>query len=244
MEKRPILTIDDDPITCELIDAILTEAGFEVLSAPDGPSGIERARMARPGTIILDLMLPGLDGIAVCQRLKHDPVLLNIPVIAITASSELKWSEEAFYAGAEFFLSKPFRAANLISVVRLGVETTQRDIRVYLRMHSRLEAELPVRIFNPWDRENSRGIVSRAENVSHRGLLIWLPEIIPAGTVVRLQLGLPQGEVTAEGQVIWHDYELGDRPIPHGIRLVQFEEKAGEKQYRRYLSKLPLRRTW
>ncbi len=244
MQKHSILVIDDDPKACELINAILTEAGYEVLSVLDGPSGIALARTSRPAVIILDMMLPGLDGIVVCERLKQDPVLLNIPVIAITASLESKYTGEAFRAGAEFFLSKPFRAANLISVVRMAEETTQRDIPVRLRMHSRLETELPVRVVIPGDEGSACEIVGRTENVSHGGFLIWLPEMIPAGTVVCLQLGLPRGMVTAEGEVIWHDYEPGDRPIPHGIRLVHFAQKAGEIQYRRHLNKLPLSSTW
>ena len=64
MERRPILVIDDDPRFCEFVSAALSRTGFEVLSAPDGPSGIELARAMQPTVILLDMMLPEVDGIA------------------------------------------------------------------------------------------------------------------------------------------------------------------------------------
>src|SRR3989304_1458779 len=87
MRNRPILVIDDDPHSLELVSAILGEADFEVLSAADGASGIELARTARPAVIILDMMMPGIDGINTLQTLKRDPVVKDIPVIAIRAPS-------------------------------------------------------------------------------------------------------------------------------------------------------------
>ena len=77
MPKRSILVIDDNPQMRELITAILTSAGFEVHSAPDGISGIELARTVQPAAIVLDMMMPGIDGIDTLERLKRDLVLFS-----------------------------------------------------------------------------------------------------------------------------------------------------------------------
>jgi len=127
MRKRPILIIDDNRDLCDLVTSVLGGAGFEVLSAPDGLSGLESARRSRPAAILLDMMMPGLDGLDTCRRLKKDRVLGVIPVIAITATGDLRYTERAFYAGAEFFLPKPFGAESLVHVVTLATGAARRD---------------------------------------------------------------------------------------------------------------------
>src|SRR3972149_4230355 len=75
MRTRPILIIDDDHALCELVASTLSRTGFKVLAAFDGPTGIETARDAHPAIILLDMMMPGLDGVGTCERRKQDPVL-------------------------------------------------------------------------------------------------------------------------------------------------------------------------
>jgi CheY-like chemotaxis protein len=94
MRNRPILIIDDDPQVCELVVDILARADFEVLSAPNGPEGIELARTAQPAVIILDMMMPEMDGLNTLKDLKRDPVLKDIPVVGITASTDLTYTEK------------------------------------------------------------------------------------------------------------------------------------------------------
>ncbi len=120
VELHPLLVIDDDPRFCEWVAAALKGTAFEVLSAFDGPSGIELARAAQPAVILLDMMMPGADGLATCKQLKRDPLLRDIPVIGVTASDDLKYPEQAFRAGAHLFLAKPFGAEGLLHVVKLA----------------------------------------------------------------------------------------------------------------------------
>lgn len=237
MERRPILVIDDDPLFCELVTARLMDSAFDVLSATDGPSGIELARTAQPAVILLDLKLPGVDGIATCKRLKRDYVLGDIPVVAVTASLELKYTEQAFYAGADFFLSKPFSANRLLRVVELAAKRSHQ--RKGRRASPRFPAALPVRCCAPGDAERTRELMGQTGDVSLGGVLLFLPETLPPGLVLGLQLALPSGPVTAEGTVVWR----GPQPAvggktPHGIRLLRFVEDAGLVEHRRYLSQL------
>ncbi len=236
MQTRPILVIDDDQVLRELAGSVLTGAGFRVLEAPDGLAGIKLAQTAQPAVILLDMTLPGLDGVRTCQRLKQDGTLADIPVVGITVSSDLQDAEQAFRAGAEFCLAKPFEAESLIEVVNSATRRAQRETP--RRGDPRLPAELPVRCVIAGDGEPSREVAGVAINASLRGLHLFLSEKLAPGTTLRLHLELPKGAVTAEGEVIWQSDEVADQILPHGVHLLRFVEDTGFLQYRRYLKAL------
>lgn len=242
MQTRPILVIDDDPRFCELVSATLWGTGFEVLSAPDGPSGIELARAAQPAVILLDIMMPGIDGIATCKRLKQDPIAGDIPVIGITASPDLKYTEEAFAAGAELFLAKPIGVKSLTQVVRLATQRVHRETEH--RVYPRFPAELAVGcLVQGGNAATTRQVLGRTGNVSLGGLLLFLPERLPPGVVLGLLLALPlpTEPITAEGTVVWDDPKpTGNGKTAHGIRLMRFFEHFGLAHYQRYLSRIAL----
>lgn len=240
MRNRPILIIDDDPQVCELVIDILTGADFDVVAAPNGPAGIELARTARPAVIILDMMMPGMDGINTLRDLKRDPLLKNIPVVGITASADLTYTQKAFRTGAQFFLPKPFRAASLLRVVELAADAAERHTPMHRRRrHPRRPAEVAVRCFVPGEAETTRQVAGETSNVSLGGLLLKLPETLDPGTDLRLALGLPEGPITAKGMVMWQDPKpSGEGTFRHGIQFLGFTQEAGLSQYRNYLSQI------
>lgn len=239
MRNRPILVIDDDRRSCDLIAGIFAGSEFEILAAHDGPSGVETARTTQPAVIILDMMMPGPDGVHTCQRLKRDPVLWDIPVIGITASADLRYTERAFQAGAEFFLPKPVRAASLLHTVELALEAAQKPRRRPQRPLPRFRVEIPVRCIVSGDAETTREVIGETDNVSVGGLLLWLPERLAAGTVFRLRLGFPKGPIHAEGVVVWQTHEpTTDGGIRHGVQFLRFIEGSGVVRYRRFLSQI------
>ncbi|HET7854321.1 MAG TPA: response regulator [Candidatus Methylomirabilis sp.] len=231
MQNGLILVIDDDSALCELVRTVLTPVGLEVLTAPDGLRGIELARAAKPTVILLDMILPGLGGIRTCQLLKQDPVLARTVVVAITASPDLRYTEQAFRAGAEFFLKKPFGADGLVQVVKHAVERAQVGGR--RRTHPRFPLDLPVRCV-------VEEVMGRVVNASLGGLRLDLAEKLAPGTTFRLQLELPTGIVIAEAKVIWQDDEVIDRKIrhTHGVRLLRFVEDSEFLQYKRFLNEI------
>lgn len=238
MQTRPILVIDDDQDLREMVGSVLTGAGFEVLDASDGLSGIKLAQTSRPAAILLNMTLPGLDGVRTCQRLKQDRILAGIPVVGITVSLDLQYAEQAFRAGAEYFLAKPLEAESLIQLVNSAVQRAQRQTR--RRGDPRFPAELPVRCIIESDDEPSREIAGVAINASLRGLHLFLPEKLAPGTMFRLHLELPKGTVNVEGEVVWQNDEVADRILPHGVHLRRFAEDSGFLQYRRYLKALAM----
>ncbi len=240
MRNRPILFIDDDPRSRELVTATLAGADFEVLSAPDGLSGIELAHTAKPAVIILDMVMPGMDGISVLQRLKLDPDLKDIPVIGITASSDLKYTEKAFGAGAQCFLAKPFRPETLLCMVELAADVARRETPMQRRRrHPRHFAEIPVRCLVREDETRTWEVVGRTGNVSLGGLLLLLPKTVAPGTSIQLGLALPTGPITAKGTIVWgHPQSMGEGRFHHGVQLQGFGGEGGLSKYRRYIGQL------
>ena len=104
-----VLVIEDEPDIQTLIQMALEfTGGYEVSVASDGPEGLESARGGRPDLILLDAMMPGMDGFEVCRRLKGDPATAAIPVVFLTAKAQASEIEEGLQLGAAGYLTKPF----------------------------------------------------------------------------------------------------------------------------------------
>ncbi|MDR3634420.1 MAG: diguanylate cyclase [Isosphaeraceae bacterium] len=113
-----VLIVDDVPDNVKLLSYELSEIGFEIVTASDGPNALERARLDSPDIILLDIMMPGLDGIEVCRRLKADPELKRIPIIIVSACGMEKDVIRGFDAGAQDYVTKPFALPIVLARVR------------------------------------------------------------------------------------------------------------------------------
>jgi two-component system, OmpR family, alkaline phosphatase synthesis response regulator PhoP len=114
MSKR-ILVIDDEPKIVEICRDYLTAAGFEVMTAADGQRGLIVARKERPDLIVLDLMMPGLDGLDVCRELRRES---DTPIIMLTARVEESDKLVGLELGADDYITKPFSPRELVARVR------------------------------------------------------------------------------------------------------------------------------
>ncbi len=121
-----ILVIDDDATISELVSINLEMAGYEVNQAEDGIKGQALALQVQPDLIMLDLMLPKVDGFTVCQRLRRDPRTIDIPVLMLTALGQIQDKIEGFNAGADDYLTKPFDVEEMLLRVRALLRRTDR----------------------------------------------------------------------------------------------------------------------
>lgn len=112
-----ILWIDDDQLLLSFCCGALNQRGYRTLVAADGPSGIETAKTERPDLIILDVVMPGMDGIEVCRRLRADPAMKNTPIILLTAFHGPKVSLKGRQAGATSTIRKPFGPEHIINAI-------------------------------------------------------------------------------------------------------------------------------
>lgn len=117
-----ILVVDDDEDIRRMLALLLEREDYEVLTAEDGPEGLQKALALRPDLIILDLALPGLSGLEVCQRVREHPHMANTPIMILSATTDLADFDAAQKLGAAMFAPKPFRARELMNHVRMLLE--------------------------------------------------------------------------------------------------------------------------
>jgi len=139
-----ILIADDAPDILELLTCMLRMDGYEVVVAADGRRAIELASTEQPDAILLDVMMPEMDGIEACRRLKDDPRLRNIPVILVTGKAADDDVVKGLDVGADDYVTKPFRKEILAARVRSAVRV-KRDHDTILRINDQLRAEIAER---------------------------------------------------------------------------------------------------
>ncbi len=116
--KPKILVVDDEPEAVELIEFNLRAAGFDVATAPDGAEALKKAQALVPALVVLDLMLPEIDGLEVCKMLRRQPATASIPIIMLTAKAAELDRVLGLELGADDYLTKPFSPRELILRVK------------------------------------------------------------------------------------------------------------------------------
>jgi signal transduction histidine kinase len=128
-KESVILIVDDVQQNIQVVGTLLREVGYSIMPATSGPAALERVQKKLPDLILLDLMMPGMDGLEVCRRLKSDAATQHIPIIFLTASNEMSHLVQGFQAGAVDYVTKPFNPPELLARVRTHVELKHsRDI--------------------------------------------------------------------------------------------------------------------
>jgi len=112
-----VLVIEDDPRSIRLMELILRSQGYEAVMARNGREGLDAVRRRPFDVILLDLMLPEVDGFEVLRQLRNDPDLADVPVIITSARARPTTKEEAAELGANYYLTKPYRKAELLDVI-------------------------------------------------------------------------------------------------------------------------------
>jgi len=123
--KPKILVVDDEPDAVELVAFNLTKAGFEIIAAEDGVEALAKARELLPDAIVLDLMIPKMDGLEVCRNLRRDPATASIPVIMVTAKGAEMDRVLGLELGADDYLTKPFSPRELVLRIKKTIQPRQ-----------------------------------------------------------------------------------------------------------------------
>lgn len=111
------LVADDDTTTLDMISTVLSLAGFEVLTAANGSEALDHARAHRPDIVLLDVMMPGMDGLAVLREMRADLDLVSIPVLLVTARSSDDAVWDGWRHGTDSYVTKPFNPRQLVEEV-------------------------------------------------------------------------------------------------------------------------------
>ena len=113
-----VLIVDDEPMTQDLLRLMLEPAGFRVTGAEHGLEALEKVKESKPDIMILDVMMPHMDGITVCKRIRSNPETVDLPIIMLSGKTHLNAIEEGLQAGANRYLGKPMSRTDLIQNLR------------------------------------------------------------------------------------------------------------------------------
>ncbi len=118
MSKKKILVVEDEESLLKLESILLTSKGYEVTGVSNGLAALESLAQSRPDLVLLDIMLPAMDGFEVCQRIKSDPATRDIPVVMLTAKKSREDMARGQQVGADWYITKPFKSANVIETIQ------------------------------------------------------------------------------------------------------------------------------
>jgi CheY-like chemotaxis protein len=122
LQLQTILIVDDNPTNLEVLSETLSRAGYQVSVAIDGESAIEQVKYHLPALILLDIMMPGIDGFETCKRLKQNSATCNIPVIFMTALTDTENKIRGFSLGAVDYITKPFQREEVLARVQIQIK--------------------------------------------------------------------------------------------------------------------------
>lgn len=123
--KPRVLIVDDNPTNLDVLFSFLESQGYEVFVAEDGASALERVEFAKPDVVLLDVMMPGLDGFQTCEIMKNNPVTRDIPVIYVTALGGVGDKVKGFDTGGVDYITKPYQNQEVLARVRTHVALKQ-----------------------------------------------------------------------------------------------------------------------
>ncbi len=231
-EARTILIVDDTPTNLRVAVDYLEEHGYHVVIAQDGEEGLQRAKLVQPDLILLDVMMPGIDGFETCRQLKAEPVTWDIPVVFMTALADVDDKIAGFRAGGVDYVTKPLQVGELIARVdtHLGLYAERRAVRRQLHKSEREFRALA---------ENSPDIIARFDRAGRCSYVNPMGERmfdIPAEQFIGRCFGeLAQGDLgqadmicaavrevcaTGVGRELELTWQLGDGPHVIEARLV------------------------
>ncbi len=146
MEPKKILVVEDDDIVIRTIERCLRSSDFRITLANSGVEGLQTARRLLPDLVILDVIMPGMDGYTVCREMRADPILKNVPILFLAAKAKDEDKITGFNAGADDYLSKPFNLDELILRVHAILRRTLNVMNEAKQSHS---AGTPVETKHP-----------------------------------------------------------------------------------------------
>lgn len=214
MSKQKVLLVDDEPDILEMIGFNLEKEGYEVFTAPNGRKAMEIARAQRPDLVLLDVMMPEMDGMETCRELREDPNLRDVLIAFLTARNEDYSQIAGFDAGADDYISKPIKPRVLVS-----------RVKALLRRNLPMETESQPRPLTGIAIDKERYVVYK------EGVELSLPK--KEFELLALLISAPGRVFTRENILnsVWgNDVIVGDRTIDVHIRKLR--EKLGDDYFK------------
>lgn len=126
ISSAKVLVVDDEPEITEIVETFLTDAGYQVMVENRPQDAVEKARNFKPDVILLDIMMPVMDGYDVCEALKKDPGFTGTPIIFLTGKDRNDDMGRSFKSGGDMFIKKPFSCERLLEILNIVLMSTGR----------------------------------------------------------------------------------------------------------------------
>ncbi len=232
-----ILIVDDDLDTLRLVGLMLQRQGYEISAASNGEQGLEKALQEKPDLILLDLMMPGLDGYEVTRRLRRNPTTATVPILMFTAKTQLDDKVVGFEAGADDYLTKPTHPSELQAHVRALLARSMKDEEeIDTQSH-----EQHGYIIGVLSARGGLGVSSVASNLaaalfSRTHADVILAELVPGQGTLAIDLGLKDGKLLNEilsgapVEVTREKVQAALLPHPSGLKFLAASENPRDIQ--------------
>ncbi|MDF1535027.1 MAG: response regulator [bacterium] len=209
-----ILLVDDTELFLDLERSYLERDSFTFSIARSGDEALEILRQKRPDLVILDLIMPGMEGDAVCREIKAHPATRNIPVIMVSSATREEFKDRCYAAGCNAFVAKPLKRDELL-------EAIERVIVIARRTNPRVPTHLPSNV-----RHGERELDAWIHTISVGGLFIEIDPPPESGEVLDIVFSLPQRSSTIRSmvQVRWSGRVRADGASGVGVQFLDIEE--------------------
>jgi CheY-like chemotaxis protein len=218
-----ILLVDDTELFIDLEKSYLQRESFKFLVARTGEEALQSILKEKPDLIILDLLMPGVDGDEVCRRIKSDSSTSTIPIVMVCSDGEPELKERCYAAGCDAFVTKPLKRDELLG-------TIDRLILVAQRRHPRI----PTRIL-AYVRHNDTQVESWILTLSSGGLFLEMEPAPEPGEVIEVVFPITgvRGPVRATAKVQWHGRVRDGGPLGVGVKFTRIgdDERKAIKKY-------------
>ena len=224
-----VMVVDDHPLNVELIDACLSDVDCRVISATSGPAALELMKADPPDLVLLDVMMPGMDGYEVCERMKRSPEGARVPVVMVTALGQIPDRIRGLDAGADDFIVKPIERVELVARVRslFRVKQLNEQLEAARRTILAMGRAVAARHPNGEARGERVGIMARSLGVA-AGLTGPILESLVWGGALRDigNIGIPDSILLKSGSLTDAETQLMRRHVRIGAEIARPLEGA------------------
>jgi putative two-component system response regulator len=217
-----VLVVDDEELNRKLLRELLTSRGFQVEEAEDGEGALRKAETASPDVILLDVMMPRLDGLEACRRLKQNHRTQLIPVVLLTALSALDDRVAGLEAGADDFLTKPFHHPELLARVRALIRMKQLTDQLEQTEHILFTLAAAVEAKDPYTEGHLRRLERYASQLSDSlGLSVHVMTVIRYGALLHEigKIGVPDAVLHKPEPLAPEEFEIIKQHPAFGERI-------------------------
>ena len=170
--SKIVLLVDDDEMLRKMTNILLAKQGFDVIAVEDGPKALEQLKITLPDIILLDVLMPGMDGFTVCREIRANPTTAQIPIIMLTALDSVENKVKGFEAGADDYLAKPCDTAELVARINVMIRRAEAIVPQVTPPATTVSRE-PARTIAVFSLRGGSGVSTIAVNVAAGLSQLW-----------------------------------------------------------------------